>query len=64
MAQPDPRLVAALTDCDVLSQRLAARKPDVVVSATGVVGMSVRVHSVARDPSGGQLRGSWQGRVD
>jgi hypothetical protein len=35
MAEPGPRLVAALTDCDVLSQRIEAFKPHVVASATG-----------------------------
>jgi hypothetical protein len=37
MAQPDLRLVGASADCEVLSQRIAAFKPDVVGSATGLV---------------------------
>jgi hypothetical protein len=49
MVQLYPRLVAALTDCDVLSQRIAAFKYDVVVSANGVVCMCGRVRPVARE---------------
>jgi hypothetical protein len=49
MAQPDLRLVAALAQCEVLSQRIAAFKPDVVACATGVVCMCGRVRPVARE---------------
>jgi hypothetical protein len=58
MAQPDPRLVAALTQCEVLSQRIAAFKVNVVVSATTLVGAGKSVLLLAIS-SGHILRGSW-----
>jgi hypothetical protein len=49
MEQPDPRLVAALAQCEVLSQRIAAFKPDATASTTGVLSMCGRVRPVARE---------------